>query len=187
MPPPRKVDKLPSELRDWLRSELERRGFAGYEEVADALNDRLAADGSSLRIQKSAIHAFGQEHREFVRLQEEAAGWAEEWFTTEGLQGEAQRHTVLFQMLTSLAFKVMKGHMEEGAAPNPKDLHFIGKMLKDIMASSGMREKLLAAERERLRGEMQAEAAENIDRAVQGGRLDVEAARAAKLAMGFPE
>lgn len=177
MPPPRKVDLLPSDLRDWLRAELERRGFSDYEALAEALNDRLSADGSTLRIQKSAIHAFGAEHRKFVALQEEAASWAEEWFTTEGMAGEAQRHSVLFQMLTSLAFKFMKSQMEGDDAPDPKELHFVGRMMKDLMASSGMRQKLLDEER--------AAQAQRLEAAVGAGQIDEAAARKAREIMGF--
>ena len=53
MPPPRKVDLLPSELRRWLQAELKERGFAGYEDLAEALNFRLEEAGLELRIGKS--------------------------------------------------------------------------------------------------------------------------------------
>ena len=177
MPSPRKVDLLPTELRDWLRSELERRGFGDYEQLADDLNARLSAEGVSLTIQKSAIHAFGQEHRQFTKLQEEASAWAEEWFTSEGLEGEAKRHGVLFNMLSALAFKFMRGQMAEGKDIDPKELHFVGRMMKDLMASSGMREKLLEEER---KGQIVA-----LDTAVEKGELDEDAARAAKKVMGL--
>ena len=60
MPPPRKVDLLPSELRGWLQDELRSRGFAGYEDLAEALNFRLDEAGLELRIGNSAIHSYGQ-------------------------------------------------------------------------------------------------------------------------------
>ena len=58
MPPPRKVDLLPAELKGWLRDELIARGFADYEALAEDLNFRLEEAGLELRIQKSAIHAL---------------------------------------------------------------------------------------------------------------------------------
>lgn len=178
MPPPRKVDLLPPELRGWLQAELKARGFGDYEALADALNDRLEAEGQELRIGKSALHAYGQEYREFAKIQEEAAGWAEGWLTDNGLAGEAQRHNVLFQMVSTLAFKQMKAQMEkDGNEIDPKELHFIGRMLKDIMASSGLREKLIEEERK-----AQAKA---LDRAVDAGELDVTAAQKAREIMGF--
>jgi len=54
-----------------------------------------------------------------------------------GLEDEAKRHNVLFQMITTLAFKVMKAQMtKEGDEINPQELHFLGRMLKDVMSSS---------------------------------------------------
>ncbi len=34
MPPPRKVDLLPADLKRYLQEALKERGFAGYEELA---------------------------------------------------------------------------------------------------------------------------------------------------------
>jgi hypothetical protein len=70
VPPPRKVDLLPPELRGWLQEELRARGFGGYEELAEALNFRLEEEGVELRIGKSALHAYGSEFREYAQMQE---------------------------------------------------------------------------------------------------------------------
>lgn len=158
MPAPRKVDLLPPEMRDWLREELVERGFADYEALADALNTKLSLSGSTLTIQKSAIHRFGSEYQEFVKMQEEAGDWVEGFVREVGMDGEAERHSALFQMLTALAFKTMKSRMSEEAT-DPKALADLAKMLKDVMASSGMRQKLLADEEKRLREEAAADAA----------------------------
>lgn len=167
MPPPRKVDLLPADLRDWLREELIARGFGDYEALSDALNQKLAISGSTLTIKKSALHEFGSEYREFVRLQEEAGDWVEGFVRDIGMEGEAERHGALFQMLTALAFKTMKSAME-AEAPDPKNLAYLGKMLKDLMASSGLREKMKADERARIREEAAAEAARAAAKAIQG-------------------
>jgi len=177
MPPPRKVDLLPERLRDWLRGALQLHGFGSYEAITDELNAMLEAEGLELRLGKSSVHAYGQEYREFVKVQEEASAWAEGWLAEEGLAGEAKRHGVLFQMLTSLAFKAMRGMMTEDGAVDPKELHFIGRMLKDVMASAGLREKLIEEERRAQ--------AERLDGAVAAGKLDAAAAQAAREAMGF--
>lgn len=169
MPSPRKVDLLPAELRDWLREELARRGFGDYEALADALNTKLALAGSELTLSKSAIHRFGSEYQEFVKLQEEAGDWVEGFVREVGMEGEAERHSALFQMLTALAFKSMKSAMASDA-PDPKDLHFLGKMLKDVMSSSGMRQKLLADEAKRIREEAATEAARAAAKAAGAGR-----------------
>ncbi len=165
MPPPRKVDLLPAELKGWLQEELKQRGFGDYVELAEALNFRLEEEGLTLRIGKSALHSYGQEYAEFVKYQEEASAWAADWMNDNGLEEEAQRHNVLFQMITTLAFKVMQSQMmKKGEEINPQELAFLGKMLKDVMASSGMREKLVAEERDRIARQAREGAAEVVEK-----------------------
>lgn len=177
MPPPKKVDLLPDSQRDWLKTALKEGGFSGYEQIADDLNERLEAGGYSLRIQKSAVHAYGQEYQQFVKYQDEASAWASGWMSSEGLEDEAKRHSVLFQMLTTLAFKAMQSRMVDAAEIDPKELHFIGRMLKDIMASAGLREKLVEDDR-KAQGK-------RLDVAVAAGDIDKEAAQKAREIMGF--
>ncbi len=177
MPPRRKIDLLPREFRQWLQDELKDRGFAGYEDLAEALNFRLEEEGLSLRVHRASVQRFGQEYREFVKYQEEAGAWAADWISSQGLEDEANRHGVLFQMLTTLAFKFMKDQMIEGQEIDPKELHFIGRMMKDIMASSGLREKMLDAER--------VAQSERLDQAVASGEIDRAAAEKAREIMGF--
>jgi hypothetical protein len=180
MPPPRKVDKLPSEQRDWLKQELKDCGFSGYEQIAEALNERLEEGGHEIRIQKSAIHSFGKEYETFVKYQEEASSWAADWMQDQGLEDEAKRHSVLFQMLTSLAFKAMKDRMDGETEVNPQELHFIGKMMKDIMASSGMREKLVEGERDRLAKEIRQDVSSELEKNIKGLGLTKETVDAIK-------
>ena len=181
MPPPKKVDLLPEEQKTWLKTALKEGGFSGYEQLADDLNTRLEDAGITLRIGKSALHNFGKEYSEFVRYQEEASAWAAEWMQDNGLEEEAQRHNVLFQMITTLAFKVMQHQMtQKGEEISPQDLHFLGRLMKDVMSSSGMREKLLADERARLIKEAKAEAAETGAKAAREAGLSAEAAERIK-------
>ncbi|MEP1330119.1 phage protein Gp27 family protein [Pseudophaeobacter sp.] len=181
MPPPRKVDLLPSELKKWLQDALKERGFSGYEELAEDLNFRLEEEGCELRIRKSALHSYGSEYEEFVKCQDEASSWAAGWMNENGLEDEAQRHNVLFQMITALAFKVMQSQMgKDGAQIDPRDLHFIGKLMKDVMASSGIREKLMGDERARIeaaaRKAAAAEMAETLEAATEEAGLSPKAA-----------
>jgi hypothetical protein len=60
---------------------------------------------------------------------------------------------------------------------DPKSLHFIGRMMKDIMASSGIREQLVAAERK-------AQAAK-LDQAVEAGEVTEDFRAEARRIMGF--
>lgn len=192
MPPPRKIDLIPVEIRLWLQDRLKAQGFSGYVELTDELNQRLAAEGVDMTVGKSAVHSFGQEYEEMAKAQEEASAWAVSWMQDSGLEEEAKRHNVLFQMITTLAFKVMKAQMvKDGGEINPQELHFLGRLMKDVMQSSGVREKLTADERTRIaeqaKAELAAEKARSLDEAVGAGDLNVDAARAAKRAMGWDE
>lgn len=171
MPPPKKVELLPAELRTWLQEALVARGFGDYVALAEELNFKLEEEGLELRIGKSALHNYGQEYEKFAKLQEEASSWAEQMFSDFDLTEEAKQHRVLFQMMTSLAFKVLKSkHEDDGDEINPQDLQRLARMMKDIMASSGMREKLLADERARIakeaREQAEAEMTERFDQVV---------------------
>lgn len=178
MPPPRKIDSLPSEIREWLQTTLRERGFAGYAEVTEELNARLADAGKVVEFHPATVHRFGQEYREFVRVQESASAWAQGWMQENGLEEEAKRHNILFQMVTSLAFKAMEAQMLKGGEDiDPKDLHFVGRMLKDIMASAGIREQMAAAERK-------AQAAK-LDAAAAAGDIDQDFRQKAREIMGF--
>lgn len=178
MPPPRKIDLLPAELRAWLQEELRARGFGQYEELAEALNFRLEEAGLDLRIRKSAIHAWGTEYQEFVRLQEQASDWAKEWLGEMGMDDQAQRQNVLFQMLTTLAFKVMQAEVQkEGAEISPQNLHFLARMMKDVMSSSGIVQAMQEKER-------RAQSAK-LDAAVEAGEITADFREQARQIMGF--
>lgn len=178
MPAPRKVDLLPVELKLWLQDELRARGFGGYEDLAEALNFRLEEEGLELRIRKSALHEFGAEYREFVRLQEQASDWAKEWLGEMGMDDQAQRQNVLFQMLTTLAFKVMQAQVgKDGDEISPQELHFLARMIKDVMQSSGIVQTMREKERK--------DQAAKLEAAVAGGDIDAAAAEKARRILGF--
>ena len=81
-------------------------------------------------------------------------------------------------MITALAFKVMENQMgKDGGDIDPKELHFIGRMLKDVMASAGIRQNMLAAERKAQ--------SEKLDAAVEAGELTADIAQKAREIMGF--
>lgn len=171
MPPPKKVELLEPDLLEWLHAELKDRRFGDYVALADELNDKLEEQGLDLRIGKSALHNYGQEYEKFAKLQQEASSWAEQMFADFDLTDEAKQHRVLFQMMTSLAFKVLKSqHEKDGKEIDPKDLRMLAQMMKDVMTSSGIREKLMANERERIAREAreaaEAEMTERFDQVV---------------------
>lgn len=168
MPPLRKIDLIPQDLREWLEDELKARGFGGYVDLTAALNDRLAERGEEIRLGKSAVHSYGQEYEVFAKLQKEASTWASSWMVDNGIEAEAKQHTVLFNMIMALAFKVMQAQMlKEGDDINPQQLAFLGKLMKDVMSSSGMREKMSNDERRRI-----ADEARESERAAMVAKID---------------
>lgn len=113
-----------------------------------------------------------------MKFQDQASAWAADWMQDNGLEDEARRHNVLFQMITTLAFKVMQSQMlKQGEEIDPKELHFLGRLMKDVMASSGIRETMAREERK-------AQAAK-LDAAVASGDIDEDAAAKARAIMGF--
>lgn len=165
MPPPRKLDLIDEDLRTWLEDELKERGFSDYVQLTDDLNARLEDRGEELRIGKSAVHNFGAEHKKFIELQRQTTDWAQSWVEEEGMKDEAGRHKVLVQMISAIAFNVLKSQLtKDGDQVDPKELHFLARMLKDMMASSGIREKLTADERARVAQETRENAATEIEK-----------------------
>lgn len=174
MPPPRKVDLLPEEIRRWLNDALKKAGFGDYVRITDDLNAMLEEKGLDLRIGKSAVHAHGKEYADFVELQREASTWAKD-LAGEGVQGEAELHALLVQQLMTHAFNLLKG----GAAFTPKDLESFGKTFSSIMSSSTSRERILEKERERIRDEERQAAAKDAETVAV--ELGLNAARAKEL------
>lgn len=63
-----------------------------------------------------------------------------------------------------LAFKVLASNMtKEGGEIDPKDLHVLGKMMKDLMSSSGIREKLMTDARAEAARAAREEAASEVE------------------------
>ena len=171
MPPPKKVELLEPELLEWLHAELKNRRFGDYVALADELNAKLEEQGLDLRIGKSALHNYGQEREKLAMLQREASSWAEQMSAEFDLTDEAKQHRVLFQMMTTIAFKVLKSELnKDGKEVDPKDLRMLAQMMKDVMTSSGIREKLMANERARIakeaREQAEAEMTERFDQVV---------------------
>lgn len=147
MPRPRKIDQLSEKHRDWLRDEIVKAGYGDYEEIAENLNARLKASGSKLRIQKTAIADYGRDLKEaarlseFARLQEQSLSWARQTAEEIGVEAEAESHRVLVQMMNALAFQSLQSRMGDEEEVDPKDLHNYARAMKEIVASSGLREK----------------------------------------------
>lgn len=155
MPQPRKIDLIPLDLQRWLKTELEQRGFADIVEVTEALNFHLEERGETLTIGKTAVGKFSK----VLKDQQDAFEFAELVMRDLDLEGESEMHKAIMQMIAVHAVKLMRKVSDDGDELPAKDLMALGKMLKELMSSAGMREKMLADERDRIVKAARAEAA----------------------------
>lgn len=168
MPAPAKLDLIPDELRRWLKEELEQRGFGDIIDITEALNFRLQEEGLEISVGKTAVGKFSKA----LKDQREAFQIAETLLSDLDIEAEGELHKVLMQMIATSAVHMIQNVREGDKHLDPKDLMNLGRMLKDLMASSGMREKLLDDERKRVAREAtaaaEAEAAARFEEVVKG-------------------
>lgn len=163
MPPPAKLDLIPDELRRWLAEELRDRGFADIHDVTEALNFRLRDAGLEVSVGKTAVGNFSKA----LKDQREAFAFAETLLSDMDIEQEGELHKVLMQMIATSAVHMLRSVREDDKHLDPKDLMNLGRMLKDLMSSSGMREKLLADERKRVALEAREAAQAEMQEALQ--------------------
>lgn len=168
MPPARKLDLIPEELRRWLAEELRERGFADIVEVTEALNVRLQEAGQEIRVGKSSVGDFSKA----LKDQREAFAIAETLLSDMDIEAEGELHKVLMQMIATSAVHMIQAVRAEDEHLDPKDLMNLGRMLKDLMSSSGMREKLLEDERKRLAREAREAAQAEMDEALEASATE---------------
>ncbi|TNJ40483.1 phage protein Gp27 family protein [Phaeobacter sp. B1627] len=163
MPPPKKLDLIPLEFRQRLSMALQERGFGGIVEITEDLNFWLDEAGLEIRIGKSAVG----EYSKLLKDQRDAFAMAETLLGDLNIEQESTMHKVLMQMIATAAFQMMNSVAEKDDAEwDPKSLAHLSRMLKDLMQSAGLRERLredeerriARKERERLAGEIEQKA-----------------------------
>jgi len=176
MPPPRKIDRLPSELRDRLIQSLTSAGFGNIVAITEELNFWLEDEGLELSIGKSAVGEFSQA----LKSQKEAFALAETLLQDMDIERESDMHRVLMQMIATSAVQFMKTMTEAGKPIDPAGLMSLGRMLKDLMHSVGLREKVRSDERERIAKAAKAEAADTAVNAMRHAGMSDKAVEDAK-------
>ena len=177
MPPRRKIDLLPPELRRWLQEELKERGFSGYEDLTEALNFRLEGEGLELRVGKSAVHAYGQEFQDYATMQEQAQDEIRTFLEEASLKDEVDVTSALFQQLTTIQWRLQMMMADPDNLPDPRGVKDLTTALNNLIRSTTLRDGILKAE--------QAKQTERLEQAVEAGDIDKEAARKAREIMGF--
>lgn len=176
MPEPRKIDRLPEELRTRLTRALTEAGFGNIVGITDELNFWLEEEGLELRVGKTAVGEFSKA----LKNQREAFKLAETLLEDMDIERESDMHRVLMQMIATAAVQFMRVATESESTLDPKDLMNLGRMLKDLMHSAGIREKLREDERTRIRREAREEAAGDAATAAREAGLSDEAAETVK-------
>lgn len=181
MPAPRKIDRIPAELRERLKATLAERGFGDIVAVTEDLNYWLEDAGLELTIGKTAVGEFAK----LLKDQREAFSMAETLLADMDIAAEGDLHRTLMHMIAASAMKMIQAVRAEDGHLDPKDLMALGRMLKDLMQSAGLREKLLDDERKRIVEAVKAEQASKLEAAVASGDVDRSAADKARAIMGF--
>ncbi|MGR3479373.1 phage protein Gp27 family protein [Salipiger marinus] len=177
MPPPRKIDRLPPLLRQWLQEELKARNFSDYEQLAEDLAFRCEEEGVEFRIGKSAIHAYGQEFRDYARLQEQAQEEIRVFLEEASMTDEANVTKALFQQLTTLQWKLHMTLSSPDSLPDPRGMKDLTTALNNLIRSTSLRDAILQAERK-------AQAAK-LDAALEAGDITSDFRQQAREIMGF--
>lgn len=166
MPPPKKLDLIPIEIRQWLAELLMSHGFGNIVEVTEELNAKLEFEGVEIRMGKSSVGDFSK----LLKDQRDAFAMAETMLSDLDVEAESNMHKVLMQMIATAAFQMMQNVSQQDGHFDPKGLANLSRMLKDLMQSAGLREKLREDERQRLaRAEREAVAEELEEKANQLG------------------
>jgi uncharacterized protein DUF3486 len=176
MPAPRKLDLIPTDLRERLKQLLEKRGFADIVEVTEELNFWLDGEGLELRIGKTAVG----EYSKLLKDQREAFGMAETLLADMDIQAEGDLHRSLMQMIAVSAMQMMQAVRTADGTLEPKDLMQLAKMLKDLMGSAGIREKLLADDEARIDRLARQKAAADVEKSSAELGLTVETTQQVK-------
>lgn len=170
MPPPKKLDLVPQDMVDQLKQMLADRGFADIVEVTDEFNTLLQVNGCEIRVGKTSVGEFSK----LLKDQRDAFSMAETLLSDMDLAAESDMHRTLMTMIATSAMQMMRVTREGDGHLPASDLMNLGRMLKDLMGSTGIREKLLDDERKRIALEERQKAAEAGVKAVRQAGLSQE-------------
>ena len=177
MPVPKKLDLIPDQLRKQLEAALMARGFSDIVKVTEELNFWLEAEGLEVRIGKTAVGEFSL----LLKRQRDAFSVSKHVLAEMEIGEENAIHDTLFQLVAAQAIHLVKARADADETFEAKDLHFLGKMLKDLMSAAGINEKLTQEVEKRLKAKQDAA----LTTAVASGDIDAEAAAKARRIMGF--
>lgn len=177
MPPPRKIDRLSPQLRQWLNEELRARNFSGYEQLAEDLNFRCEEEGIEFRVGKTAIHAYGQEFRDYARMQEQAQDEIRAFLEQASMTDEANVTKALFQQLTGIQWRLQKAMTVTNELPDARGMKDLTSALNNLIRSTSLRDAIIKSDR--------AEQAAKLAAAANAGEITEDFHQRAREIMGF--
>ncbi|MBN7785152.1 DUF3486 family protein [Ponticoccus gilvus] len=163
MPPPKKLDRIPEDDRAWLIEELRANGYGSILAITDELNIRLERAGHPDSVSKSAVGDFSKA----LKDQREAFAVADALMQSMDVKDEGKVQAGLYQMISATAMHAIMHVRDEGGQLSADESAKYARMMKDLMASSGMREKLLEGERVRIAREAREAAQAEMDEALE--------------------
>lgn len=173
------IRRLPAEVRQ----EIDR--LLGAEHTLDEILAHLRTLGAD-SVSRSALGRYATDFREVAaRLRETkvaAAGFAREL----GVVPEGEAHMVLVQMLQA---RMMRSGMDrikdDDAKEDAKELMYIARTIRDLMASTKDREAIRAAEEKKVREQVARDLESAAAEAQAAGEQGLSAARVAQLRREF--
>lgn len=168
MPPPRKIDQLPADTRQWLQDELMARGFGDYENLARDLNVLLEEQDLDITIGKSAIHNYAQDFKSYGEAQKQAQEEIRTFLQEASLQDEVDVTSALFQQLVAIQWKLQMMLANPDMLPDPRGMKDLTSALNNLIRSTSLRDDILKS--------LQAQQSKTLEKAVDAGDIDKELA-----------
>lgn len=128
-----KISQLPEELQAWLRTELKDRGFQDYDEVAEALNDRIAAAGIEMTVSRAGVGREAKEYQAYLEEIRESRDFA--LYVAEQLPDDDGRmNQALVRMAQDKMFRILRELSREEL--DPKKIGMLTRAVADITRAS---------------------------------------------------
>lgn len=145
MPRRSKITSLPPEIKAELDRLLIARSFQGYDEIADWLNEKLAALDLEITFSRSGVHRYGQEFEAKCEAIKIATEQAKAIVTVVG-DDEGALNESLIRMIQQLSFDIlMKADDADIASLLPK----LGIMVAKLSKASVDQKKYAAEARKK--------------------------------------
>lgn len=126
-----KIEQLPPELKDWLDSELVRRNFSNYAELAAALKEQGEALGLEADASRSGLHRYGsklERRMSAIKASTEAA----KLIAASAPDDEDARSNAIISLIQTELFEAIVNLQEAEGAEAGERVGLLSKAAKNI-------------------------------------------------------